>query len=236
MKTSGKRLIFIFVVLTLTASAFAQTPSPSLAPVIQEQAISLKGMLPTIITVAGAILVAFISGFLGYKGGSKAQLHATRKERRQLAYSQLLGHRVLLPQILVSRFEALAFSDYHEALWNLAGSPNDSLDFRESQRWMQKSEDLALETAKSRRHLYETLGLIRAVFKSNQDLAAKLLKAETHKMPAIKQNPFGLKKEEVEAWRKKIIPELQAVVETEISNPLLELAACLQEQIEKDAN
>lgn len=202
---------------------------------IAQKTMSFTDLLPAIITGGVAIVVAFITGFLGYFLGTRATLEATQKERRQLAFSQLLGHQVILPQLLVSRFEALAYSDYHEALWNLEGSPNDSLDFHECQRWMRKSEDLALESAKGRQQLYETLGMIRAVFKSSEDLTSRLLKAESHKMPEIKTRPFGLTREQVEAWREKVIPALQALVEGEISNPLRELADCLREQIKKDA-
>ena len=57
--------------------------------------------------------------------------------------------KFITTRLSVSRFEAWIFSDYHEARWKLAGDPTGSLDLQEAQRWMGKSEDLALEIAKN---------------------------------------------------------------------------------------
>ena len=111
-----------------------------------------------------ALIVAVIAPFLTYKLGLNSQLKLTGKQKRQQAYSELMGHRALITQLLYSRFEAYIYSDAHEERWHMEGEPNDSFDSREAQRWMHKSEDLAIEIAKSRKSLYDTLGLIRSYF------------------------------------------------------------------------
>ena len=195
---------------------------------------TLNEMLPIIIPIIGALLVATVTGLLSYRYGLKTQLEATRKDRRQLAYSQLLGHQAMLSQLVVSRFEAFANSDYNEYRWKLAGHPSDSLDLHEAQRWMRKAEDLAFEVAKCRKELFETLGLIRAVYKPQDVLTDKLSKVENFAMPSFRTRPFD-GDETPEAWIAGVIPDLQAFVETEISVSMRDLASYLQRAIEQDA-
>lgn len=235
MKFTTKTLVFVFLVLSNIEVAFTQTPSPTPISSNAEQALSVSGMVPVIISSSISLLVAIITAVLGYVLGTRTQLAATAKERRQQAYSQILGHEAILSQLLVSRFEAFAYSDYHEALWRLDGRPSDSVGFQEALRWMRKSEDLGLEVARCRQRLYETLGLIRAVFKSNPSLTEKLEMVENHKMPRIERDPFEMNRDDVYSWKLAVVPAIQSSVASAISVPLRELASCLQKQIDADA-
>jgi hypothetical protein len=99
--------------------------------------------------LAAALIIAAFGAYFGYH----AQVSLTGKQKRQQAYSELMGRSAVRTQIIVSRTEASIFSKYYERRWHLAGNPTDSLDFQEAQRWMHKSEDLALEIAKSNQSL-----------------------------------------------------------------------------------
>ncbi len=108
--------------------------------------------------VAGALAIASAVFTV-----NRQQQAATLKERQQI-YGAVMGKKLLRNQLVVSRFEALIFSDYHEYRWRLAGTPAESFDFQEAQRWMHKSEDLALEIGRTNQSLFESIGLARATF------------------------------------------------------------------------
>ena len=153
----------------------------------------------------------------------------------QEAYSKLMGEKAVLTQLLVSRFEAHINSDMHEARWKLAGEPKDSFDLQEAQRWMHKSEDLAIEVAKSRRSLYETLGLIRSYFPNSERLKELTHRIFHTKGIEIKVRPFGLNAEQAEAWAVKAVKDTQNIVDSEYSKPIDELVTYLEAEIDKEA-
>ena len=43
-----------------------------------------------------------------------------------------MGRKFTTTQLYVSKYEALLYSDYHEARWKLAGAPKESLDLQEA--------------------------------------------------------------------------------------------------------
>jgi hypothetical protein len=81
-----------------------------------------------------------------------------------------MGKKQLRRQLFLSRFEAMIFSDYHERRWKLAGSPEKSMDLEEAQRWMHKSENLALDIARTNQALFESVGLARPTFTQSAEL------------------------------------------------------------------
>src|SRR5882724_4787984 len=115
-------------------------------------------------SIVAALIIVLGGGYASYHWGLSAQIQLTDRQKRQQAYSELMGEKAVLSQYLVSHFEAYIHSDYHEARWKLAGAPTDSLDLQEAKRWMQRSEDLVVEVAKTKKSLFETLGLIRSYF------------------------------------------------------------------------
>lgn len=136
-----------------------------------------------------------------------------------------------MSQLYVSRFEAWIYSDYHEARWKLAGAPKDSIDLQEAQRWMHKSEDLALEIAKNNQSLFQTLGLIRTSFRRTPTLDSLTEKLYRFKVPEITKRPFDLDANQLEAWKVNAVKQLQELVEREYSKPIDELTAFLAKEI-----
>jgi len=182
-----------------------------------------------------ALIVAVIAPFLTYQLGLNAQLKLTGKQKRQQAYSELMGEKAVLTQLIVSRFEAFINSDYHEARWKIAGQPKDSFDLQESQRWMRKSEDLAIEVAKSRKSLYDTLGLIRSYFPHSSRLKELTHRIYHSKGLEIKARPFGLNAAQLEPWAIKAVKEIQEIVENEYAKPIDDLVIYLEAEIDKEA-
>jgi hypothetical protein len=177
-----------------------------------------------VFTIVGAIIGSFTTSRFALRN----QLKLTQQQDRQRAYAEIMGKKVLLKQLLVSRFEAYVFSDYHEFLWKIANKPSESLDFTEATRWMHKSEDLALEVARTKQSLFEYIGLARAVFAPSPELERLTEAIFEFKSPKINP-PSQLNDSAAKtAWRSQVIPELQAYVEKECGGPLEALLKYLQ--------
>jgi len=127
---------------------------------------TLEPLLPALIALVSVVVGAILGARLSFRN----QYGLSTYQTRQGAYAELMGKKFLITQLKVSRFEVLAFSDYHEWLGHLAGSPSESLDFEEAKRWMRKSEDFAIELAKARQSLYESVGMARASYPSTLEL------------------------------------------------------------------
>src|SRR5574341_1690431 len=91
-----------------------------------------------------AIVGIFITAVLSYFLGFRSQVNLADRKLRQKVYGELMGFKLSLSQLYVSRFEAYIFSDFHEKRWLMTGANENSHDFQEAKRWMQKSEELAL--------------------------------------------------------------------------------------------
>jgi hypothetical protein len=188
------------------------------------------------------IYVALIAGFFALAGGIvgsftaahfalRNQLKLTLQQDRQRAYAEIMGKRVLLMQLLVSRFEAYVNSDYHEHLWRISGHPKESIDFDEAKRWMHKSEDLALEVARTRQSLYESIGVARAVFPQSVELEQLTEQIYQFKSPKIHPPAQPNDVDAVRAWKDRAVPELQTLVEREYGAPLENLLKHLAKDI-----
>src|SRR5437899_9569097 len=97
------------------------------------------------------LLAAIVGGVLAAGGGIlgqyyasqfqfSTQVHIQKVQGRRQVFARLMGRKFATKQLYVSRYEALIFSDFHEARWKRAGLPKDSLDLQEAQRWMHRSE------------------------------------------------------------------------------------------------
>jgi hypothetical protein len=182
-----------------------------------------------------ALLVAVIAPFLTYQLGLNAQLKLTGKQKRQQAYSELMGRKLVRAQLYLSRFEAFIKSDYFEAKWHLEGEPKDSINYQESIRWMHKSEELVLEIAKNNQSLFETLGLIRSYFPGSKELHELTRRIYHFKSVEIKVRPFKLKVDQLEHWKETAMKELQETVKNEYEKPIDELVIFLESVIDKEA-
>ena len=163
--------------------------------------------------VAAALAIASAAYTL-----NRQQSAATLKDRQQ-TYAAIMGRKHLRSQILVSRFEALVFSDFHERRWRLAGTPADSFDFQEAQRWMHRSEDLVLEFARTNQALFESLAAARTAFPPSPELT-QLTEALYHfGTPVIAPAPPDADNQALEQWKTQAVKQLQALVDKSYSAP-----------------
>jgi hypothetical protein len=178
-------------------------------------------------TLLGTFLGAWLTSTLAHKNQEKTAI--TQNKLR--SYSEIMGRRIIIRQLYISRFEALIFSDYHETLWHLSGDPKESLDLSEARRWMQKSEDMVSEITRAQQSLFESLAIARASFTRTQELDRLIDRIYHFKTPKI-SSPSGLSREELLAWREKGLKELQTLIESEFAVPLEDLLAYLQKQLD----
>ncbi len=187
---------------------------------------------------SNGLLIALVIAGVGYT----TQVHITNKQKRQQAYSELLGEKAVIAQYLFSRFEAYIHAEFHQARWHLATDlqgfldlqETKKLDLQETLRWMQKSEDLSLEVAKNTKSLFETLGVARSYF----SLSPKL-KDLTHRIfyaPKIEVEipPSQLDPAHLEDWRVKERKRVQEIIEKDYIQPIDALLKYLEDEIDKE--
>jgi len=149
-------------------------------------------------SIVAALIIALGGGYATYQWGLNTQIQLTRMQKRQQAFSELMGERAVLNQYLFSRYEAYIHSDFHDARGKKTGALADSLEVQEARRWMQKSEDLALEVAKIRKSLSETFGLIRSYFPLPDSIKELTHRIDHLKAIEIKRVAFQLDLEQLE--------------------------------------
>ena len=166
--------------------------------------------------LAGGVVGSFTTSYFGLRN----QLRITTLQNRQRAYAEIMGKRVLLMQLFVSRFEAYIHSDYHEQLWRNAGHPQGSVDFDEAKRWMIKSEDLALEVARAKQSLFESVGTARATFPQSQQLDELTENIYHFGSPKISPPPQTNDAGVFNNWKLEAVKQLQTLVEQEYGKTL----------------
>ncbi len=173
-------------------------------------------LLTSFMVILGIIVGAFLNYYLGFK--SQERLHTLKNQQK--SFGELMGLKFLLAQLYVSRFEALIYSDYHEAKWKLSGHPKESIDFKEAQRWMYKSEDLAIEIGRTNNQLFSSLGLISTVFPKSKELSSLINSIYSFRIPKINVNAKDLKLHDLEEWKTKAVIGVQKVIDSEIAQPI----------------
>lgn len=169
------------------------------------------------------------------------QIKISNHQKRQTTFSALMGIKFLTAQLNVSRFEALIYSDYHEVRAvlidqdpNSLESITDTYDFKESQRWQHKYNDLALEIAKNNQTLFELIGLVRILFsksKKLEDLTNRILKFDT---PTILKPASELKTfEELERWKLETSRASHDLIRDTRTKPIEDLLDYLEIEIKK---
>ena len=185
---------------------------------------AIASLVPAVIALGGVFVGAMLSARLSFRN----QFRIATLQARQQAYAALMGKRFLITQLYVSRFEAHAYSDYHERLWNLVGSPKESLDLEEAQRWMRKSEELVSELAKANQSLFESVGVVRATFAPTSELENLSERVYHFRTPVVKAPPAGTGRVALDQWKQNVIPELQALVQHEYAEPIEALTKYLR--------
>jgi len=187
-------------------------------------------LLPTITT----LLATIVGASLTYYFGVRAQIKIANSQKRQQVFGQLIGQNVLRKQLYVSRFEALIYSDYHERKWRLAGYANNSIDKQEAQRWMHKSEDLALDIARTNNDFLEAVGLARALFPKTPELDAYIDRVYHFGSPQLRIPWDTLDASQLDSVKEKAVRDLQDFVEREYGKPVDELLRHLGRQLAGD--
>lgn len=185
-----------------------------------------------IISSACTLIIALMSGYLSYLWGVASQKKIYNHQTKLKAYSELIGYRQLLSQLYVSRYEAFIFSDYHEFRWKIQGSPKESIDKDEAIRWMHRSEDLVLEISRTIQKLFETVGVIRVLFKETPELidfSNNIYNFKTLKFIQRPDNSWTL--EQLEEWKLKAVPSVQRNVEETIRDPINKLTFYLEKEL-----
>lgn len=188
---------------------------------------AVTSAIPALIALAGVI----IGGWLGARLTFRNQFRLATLQSRQQSYAAIMGKKFLITQLYVSRFEALAYSDYHERLWHLVGAPKESLDLEEAKRWMRKSEDFAIEIAKANQSLIESVGTARATYPTTTELESLTERIYHFKTPVINPPPQGADRTILDNWKAQVIPALQRIVEQEYAEPINALLTCMKRHI-----
>ena len=194
-----------------------------------QAATALAPAVPALIALVGVIAGGLLVAHLTFRN----QLRLATLQTRQKSYAEIMGRKFLLTQLYVSRFEALAYSDYHERLWHLAGAPKESLDFEEAKRWMRKSEDFAIDIAKAIQSLMESVGIARAAYPSNSELDALAERVYHFKTPVISPPSPGADRATLDEWKLQVVPELQSLVQREYAEPIDALLGCLNRHMNR---
>jgi len=188
-------------------------------------------MWQTVIGAALGIAATLIGAYFTSKFQLAGQLRLQRLQNQQQVLSRLMGRKFVTRQLLVSRYEALVFSDYHEARWKLAGEPTDSLDLREAQRFMHRSEDLVFELTKSFQALFEDLGLVLTLFPASKrldELVQRIYNFKSIKAAAV---PAGAPVGQLAKWKDEAVRQMQNLVDREYDNAIQELIDYLQKEL-----
>ena len=187
-----------------------------------------------LITVIVTFTLTTLGSYFSYRWNINAQKEISDYQQQQIIFSKLMGKKILIKQLYVSRFEALVYSDYHEAKWKIEGNKKESINFQEAKRWMHKSEDFVIEITKANQDLFELLGLVMTLFPSTPELERLINQIYNYKVPKINADPFKMDMNELEKWKINSIRGLQLLVENEYDKPIHELLNYLSKQLEKE--
>ncbi len=193
----------------------------------------IKIVVLTALLTAGITLSSTLFGaYYNNKWSFDNQNKISKSNSQRQVFSELMGHKRMTTQLYVSRFEAMIFSDFHEARWRIAEYPKESIDLKEAQRWMRLSEELVIEIAKSNQSLFKTIGLIITLFPNTSKLDGLVNRIYHHKVPKIsvewdKINNY----EELILIKEKAVTDLQKFVEENYGEPIDELLDLLSSEI-----
>lgn len=188
-------------------------------------------------TVVGGVLAAG-GGVVGQYYASQfqfsSQVHLQKVQGQRQVYARLTGRKFGTIQLYVSRYEAMIFSDYHEARWKRSGSPKDSLDLQEAQRWMHRGEDLVFDIVKNNQALFEDLGTVRALFPDAPRLRELVERIRAFKAVKTSMPARDASVEELARWKEESVRQLQALIDRDYGGPIEELLVYLSQHLPED--
>ena len=180
-----------------------------------------QAVISGIFTLLGAF-IAMLSGillvYLTNKLEIKKEIKLKNHEKCQSVYSELMGMRLVMSQLYLSRFEALIHSDYHEFKYKITKDP---IDLSESIRWMHKSEDYVKEITQNNQKLFEKLGFVKILFPNSSELDRLIEDISNFKTPIVLQKPTDeMNISQLDEWDGIAIKDLQKIVEKEYKQPI----------------
>jgi hypothetical protein len=166
---------------------------------------------------------ALLGSFLGHRWTLSRDLSKARRDERIKAYADLMGIRGVVQHFYLARLEALAWSDYYEAVWIAAGRQENSRAFDEGKRFMIKSEEYVDEAVKATQRLCEILGTIEVLFPKDEELSR--LVAQLYRTPDVhllgRATPVaGLSLEALGEWRDTRFIQVNQTVAQDFTEPI----------------
>ncbi len=174
-------------------------------------------------------LVPFVLGIASTLVGTLFTFRLTKKkDERGLAidaYRRLMGLRTYSAQVVVTRFEAIIYSNYYERLNVIKGQDKDGWEFQEAERWMRKAEDGVESISKVAQSLSEDCAFLSIYFKDDSSIQKaidKVLKFENYLIKMFDETTV----KSLEQGKDQAIVDLQKRVEPSYTgsiNKLLKL-------------
>ena len=96
---------------------------------------------------------------------------------------------------------------------------------------MKKSEDQAIELAREKQLLFETIGLINSLFPHTEKLVELSDKIYHHPIPKIKRPEKEWSLEELKTYKATAVRQTQDFVQINITKPIEELASYVKSQL-----
>ena len=169
----------------------------------------------------GAIVGSYTTSYLTLR--NQVRLATTQKQEE--AYAALAGDRFLLTQLYVSMMQARVDFEFHHRKLEIEGNPAISPHLQETMRLVARRDDLALEFGKASRHLFETIGLIRATFPRTAALDRLTQRLYAFKSPTVTPPGQLSHDDDILRWRNDRLAELQTAADTEYGKPIDDLLA-----------
>lgn len=188
---------------------------------------------PTLLGVLLGGILAFGTSYWSVKFQLENQLTTQKAQDARAVYSRLMGHRIILIQILVNAYESRVNAFTHDARWALDGYSKDSINLHEAQRWFRRIDDLALISGKHYQALFEDLGLVQVSFSNSPRLKQLIDHVMVPERMVIEKPPKGLDVQALNKWQDKKLVQVGRAVQSELTKPLDDLLDYLSEQLSK---
>lgn len=183
------------------------------------------------IGVAVTLISVVVGPYLGYYYGVRSQTEIIGVQRRQQAYSDLMGQRALLQQLYVSAVDARINFDYYNRRWIIDQSPKDSPYLTEASASAKRCDELAIELARAKQKHFETLGVIHTSYASDKKITDLVQRISHLHVPAITGDVANMRGTELEDWRVTAKVRLTQFVQREYAGPMNELEALLMARL-----
>jgi hypothetical protein len=220
--------------------------------------------IPALAAIISAVLVGVVSYYANKHLEKEKAKIADILKRRQI-YSQLKGQECVISQVYVSRYEAFIHFQFERARYILEVQKWKAqlAEARKNQKWtpdlqrmidelvrnhpagpesdrlLQKAENLAMEIAKNQKRLFEILGQIEVLFPDDPEMKKRIERLNciddkfVHRFEIPK--PFDDKTEaQLDLWADMAVKDLVGLVELEIKIPIDELLYDLKNIINKE--